>query len=48
MQRLSVLSKRLKGQGVRVTGFVRASRPEERHTDYYLVVDDPVNFAINK
>lgn len=46
--RLGVLCKHLKGKGVRVTGLVRATRPGERHTDYHIVVDDPVNFMINK
>jgi hypothetical protein len=48
LQRLSVLCKHLKGKGVRVTGFVRSSRPEQANTDYYIVVDEPANFSINK
>jgi hypothetical protein len=43
-----MLCKHLRSKGVRVTGLVKASRPQERHTDYYIVVDDPANFAINK
>jgi hypothetical protein len=48
LQRLGVLCRHLKGAGVRVTGSVRANRPDERYTDYYIVVDDPANFTINK
>jgi hypothetical protein len=48
LQRLSVLCKHLKGKGVRVTGFVQASRPNETTTDYYVVVDDPADFRINE
>jgi hypothetical protein len=47
-ERLGVLCKHLRSRGVRVTGFVRASRPQERYTDYYIVVDDPASFAINE
>jgi hypothetical protein len=47
-KRLGVLCRELKGKGVRVTGSVQASRPQERYTDYYIVVDDADNFAINK
>jgi hypothetical protein len=48
LERLGLLCKQLKGKGVRVTGLIQASRPSERHTDYYIVVDDPANFRINK
>jgi hypothetical protein len=47
-KRLGLICKHLKGKGVRVTGLIRASRPEHRNTDYYIVVDDPGHFAINK
>jgi hypothetical protein len=46
--RLGVLCKHLKGRGVRVTGLVQASRPGEARTDYYIVVDDPASFRVNK
>jgi hypothetical protein len=48
LRRVSVLCKHLQSKGVRVTGLVKASRPQERYTDYYVIVDDPANFAINK
>jgi hypothetical protein len=47
-KRLGLICKHLKGKGVRVTGLIRASRPEHRNTDYYIVVDDPGHFAVNK
>ncbi len=47
-QRLGVLCKQLAGKGVRVTGLLKASRPGERYTDYYILVDDPANFRVNK
>jgi hypothetical protein len=47
-ERLDVLCKHLRSKGVRVTGHVKASRPGEAHTDYYVVVDDAASFAINK
>jgi hypothetical protein len=48
VQRIAFLCKHLKGKGVRVTGLVQPSRPGARYTDYYLIVDDPANFRINK
>lgn len=48
IQRLDVLCKHLKGKGVRVTGRVQPSRPREAHTDYYIIVDDPAHFQVNK
>jgi hypothetical protein len=46
--RLSTLCKYLRGKGVRVRGLVRASRPGEAHTDYYITVDDARNFRVNE
>jgi hypothetical protein len=48
LERLSVLSKHLKGKGVRVTGIVKASRPDTKTSDYYIVADDPAHFQINR
>lgn len=47
-ERLGLICRHLKGKGVRVTGLVRANRPEARNTDYTIVVDDPGHFAVNK
>jgi hypothetical protein len=46
--RLGLICRHLKGKGVRVTGVVRANRPEDRYTDYSIVVDDPRHFAVNR
>jgi hypothetical protein len=48
MERVGLICRHLKGKGVRVTGVIRASRPEDRYTDYSIVVDDPRHFAVNK
>ncbi len=45
--RVDRLCKDLKGKGIRATGLIRAARPEERTTDYYIVVDDPRHLAVN-
>jgi hypothetical protein len=42
------LCRHLKGKGVRVTGVIRASRPDDRYTDYSIIVDDAANFRINE
>jgi hypothetical protein len=40
------LCKRLTGKGVRVTGLLRPSRPDDRYSDYSIIVDDAANFRI--
>jgi hypothetical protein len=44
---VGLICRHLKGKGVRVTGVIRASRPEDRYTDYSIVVDDARHFAVN-
>jgi hypothetical protein len=48
LNRINLLCNHLKGKGVRVTGSIRANRPNERYTDYTIVVDDPAAFVVNK
>jgi hypothetical protein len=48
IERVGLICRHLKGKGVRVTGVIRASRPEDRYTDYSIVVDDPRHFAVNR
>jgi hypothetical protein len=47
-QRLSLISKHLKGKGIHVTGFIKASHPAAGDRGYYIVVDDAGHFAVNK
>lgn len=39
MKRLDLLCKQLKGKGVRVTGNIKPSRPGEKYTDYYVMLN---------
>jgi hypothetical protein len=48
IERVGLICRHLKGTGIRVTGVIRASRPEDRYTDYTIVVDDPRHFAVNR
>jgi hypothetical protein len=43
-RRVDALCRQLKGRGVRATGTLKAARPGDRHTDYYLVVDNAKDF----
>jgi hypothetical protein len=48
IERVGLICRHLKGKGVHVTGVIRASRPEDRYTDYSIVIDDPRHFAVNR
>jgi hypothetical protein len=42
------LCRQLKGKGVRVSGIIRANRPDDRYTDFSITVDDAANFRVNE